>query len=126
MQLRRPLESVCPLCTARQQLFEVTFMNSLSRRIGLLSGLCAAAFTLSGALAPPAAAQGVSYNGIARTADNTPLDNGMVAVCSFATLTNPGNVGQPCTPLATIYTNAALATPAQNPINADTHGNFNF
>lgn len=79
-----------------------------------------------GLCATSAAAQGVSYNGVARTADNTPLSNGMVAVCSFAILTSPGNVGQPCTPLAAIYTNATLATPAQNPINADIHGNFNF
>ncbi|MFZ0335915.1 MAG: glycosyl hydrolase family 28-related protein [Candidatus Acidiferrales bacterium] len=75
--------------------------------------------------AAPAFAQGVSYNDVARTADNTPLSNGMVAVCS-ATLTNPGNVGEPCAPLVTIYTGATLAISAANPINADIHGNFHF
>ncbi len=101
-------------------------MNISWRRIGLLSLACTAALTLTAGLASRAAAQGVSYNDVARTADNTPLSNGMVAVCSFAILTNPGNVGEPCAPLATIYTNATLTTPAQNPITADIHGNFSF
>lgn len=78
-----------------------------------------------GLCATSAAAQGVSYNDVARTADNTPLSNGMVAVCA-ASPTNPGNVGQPCAPLAAIYTDPTLATLAQNPINADIHGNFSF
>jgi hypothetical protein len=114
---------------ARHAAVEVTFMNislrRIARRLSLLSRVCTAACIFAAVLAPRAAAQGVSYNDIARTADNTPLSNGMVAVCS-ANPTNPGNVGQPCAPLATIYTDATLATPAQNPINADIHGNFSF
>ncbi len=95
------------------------------RSIALVSLVCTAVCVFASLLAPRAAAQGVSYNDVARTADNTPLSNGMVAVCS-ANPTNPGNVGQPCAPLATIYTDASLTAPAQNPINADIHGNFSF
>jgi hypothetical protein len=75
--------------------------------------------------APRASAQGFSYNDVARTADGTPLSNGLIAVCSSQP-TNPGNVGQPCAPLATIYTDTTLSTPAANPITADIHGNFHF
>jgi len=95
-------------------------MNNSLRIIAILSLACIAAITM-----PCASAQGVHYNDVARTADNTPLNNGLVAVCS-ANPTTPGNVGQPCAPLATIYTDAAIATPATNPINADIHGNFSF
>lgn len=76
-------------------------------------------------VAPCAFAQGFSYNGVAHTADGTPLSNGMVAVCSSQP-TNPGNVGEPCAPLAAIYTDTTLATAAANPITADIHGNFHF
>lgn len=81
--------------------------------------------SVAAAFAPRASAQGVHYNDVARTADNTPLNNGLVAVCS-ANPTTPGNVGQPCAPLATIYTDATLSTVAANPINADIHGNFSL
>jgi hypothetical protein len=50
---------------------------------------------------PRAFAQGVHYNDVARTADNRPLSNGMVSVCS-AQPTSPGNVGEPCAPLAAL------------------------
>jgi|GEM_PF-5824576 len=75
--------------------------------------------------AGPAMAQGVRYNDVARTKDNRPLSNGEVAVC-VANPTDPGNVGEPCQPLATIYTDATLLTAAANPIAADINGNFSF
>ncbi|HEV2287382.1 MAG TPA: hypothetical protein VGR81_00350 [Candidatus Acidoferrales bacterium] len=75
--------------------------------------------------ASPALAQGVHYNDVARTADNRPLSNGAVAVC-VANPTSPGNVGEPCAPLAAIYADPALSAPAANPILADTNGNFSF
>lgn len=99
---------------------EDILMKVLLRFIAVLALTCIAV-----ACAPRVSAQGVHYNDVARTADNTPLNNGLVAVCS-ANPTTPGNVGQPCAPLATIYTDATLATPATNPINADLHGNFSF
>ncbi|HKV28339.1 MAG TPA: glycosyl hydrolase family 28-related protein [Candidatus Acidoferrales bacterium] len=72
-----------------------------------------------------AMAQGVHYNDVARTKDNRPLRNGVVAVC-VSNPTDPGNVGEPCSPLTTIYTDATLLTAAANPILADTNGNFAF
>jgi len=75
--------------------------------------------------AGPAMAQGVRYNDVARTKDNRPLSDGAVAVC-VANPTDPGNVGEPCQPLATIYTDATLLTTAANPIAADINGNFAF
>lgn len=76
-------------------------------------------------IAPVTLAQGVRYNDIARTADNTPLSNGAVAVC-VASPTNPGNIGEPCAPLASIFADPALTTLAANPILADKNGNFGF
>ena len=75
--------------------------------------------------AGPAMAQGVRYNDVARTRDNRPLSNGAVAVC-VANPTDPGNVGEPCQPLAAIYTDATLSTAAANPVPADINGNFAF
>ncbi|MFZ0640653.1 MAG: glycosyl hydrolase family 28-related protein [Candidatus Acidiferrales bacterium] len=92
-------------------------MRNLLRVIAFLSLACIAA--------APAFAQGVRYNDVARTADNTPLNNGAVAVC-VSSPTNPGNVGEPCSPLAAIYMDPALSVPAANPILADEHGNFGF
>lgn len=82
-------------------------------------------FALVSLTAAPALAQGVHYNDVARTADNRPLSNGAVAVC-VANPSSPGNVGEPCQPLAAIYADPALATPAANPLLADTNGNFSF
>jgi hypothetical protein len=76
-------------------------------------------------ISSPALAQGVHYNDVARTADNRPLSNGAVAVCT-ANPTSPGNVGEPCAPLAGIFADSALATPMANPILADANGNFSF
>lgn len=81
--------------------------------------------TALGLCAAPAMAQGFRYNDVARTKDNRPLSNGEVAVC-VANPTDPGNVGEPCQPLATIYTDATLLTTASNPIPADINGNFSF
>lgn len=95
----------------------------MKQSLWLIAILCA--FCIAGTFPSRAAAQGVHYNDVARTADNTPLNDGLVAVCS-ANPTTPGNVGQPCAPLTAIYTDATLATPATNPIHADIHGNFSF
>jgi hypothetical protein len=92
-------------------------MRNLLRVIAFMS--------LARIAAVPAFAQGVRYNDVARTADNTPLNNGAVAVC-VSSPTSPGNVGEPCSPLATIYMDPALSVPAANPILADEHGNFGF
>ncbi|HEV2222620.1 MAG TPA: hypothetical protein VGR84_06425 [Candidatus Acidoferrales bacterium] len=83
------------------------------------------AAAMLGLCAEPAMAQGVRYNDVARTKDNRPLSNGAVAVC-VANPTDPGNLGEPCQPLATIYTDATLLTAASNPVLADINGNFSF
>ncbi|MGH9730332.1 MAG: hypothetical protein ACRD4A_01430, partial [Candidatus Acidiferrales bacterium] len=89
----------------------------------VLALVCVAAAVV--VCAGPAMAQGVRYNDVARTKDNRPLSDGAVAVC-VANPTDPGNVGEPCQPLATIYTDATLLTAAANPIAADINGNFSF
>ncbi|MGH9864079.1 MAG: hypothetical protein ACRD4H_01560 [Candidatus Acidiferrales bacterium] len=104
----------------------------MKRFVQRFAGVCFGARTLAVVVcvavvmcAATARAQGVRYNDVVRTKDNRPLSNGTVAVC-VANPTDPGNVGQACQPLATIYTDATLSTPAANPILADTNGNFWF
>ena len=96
-------------------------MKQILRKVALVWIVAA----MLGLCAEPAMAQGVRYNDVARTKDNRPLSNGEVAVC-VANPTDPGNVGEPCQPLATIYTDATLLTAAANPILADINGNFSF
>ncbi len=96
-------------------------MKQILRKVALVW----IAAAMLGLCAGSAIAQGVRYNDVARTKDNRPLSNGAVAVC-VANPTDPGNVGEPCQPLATIYTDATLLTTAANPIAADINGNFSF
>lgn len=72
----------------------------------------------------PAFAQGARHNDIALGRDGHIAPGASVAVC-----TSQGVIGyanSPCSPLATIYTDATLATTAANPFNADPNGDFGF
>lgn len=71
------------------------------------------AYVILTCAAPCGLAQGVRYNDIARTAHNTPLSNGTVAVCS-AQPTNPGMLGSPVRRwLCYLPTAAGRFTPSQ-------------
>ena len=73
-----------------------------------------------GALAPPARAQGSRHDDIVFGTTGHPVAGATVRVCQ-ATAT-----GTPCSPLATIYTSAALTTTAANPLQSDGLGNYHF
>lgn len=69
-----------------------------------------------------ARAQGVRYDGVVTGEQGVPASGATVAVC-----TQPANVTiTPCTPLANLYTDETLATPAPNPLTSDGIGNFHF
>ncbi|MGD0305890.1 MAG: hypothetical protein ABSC71_13785, partial [Candidatus Acidiferrales bacterium] len=72
------------------------------------------------ALAPSAQAQGSRKDDIVFGPTGHPIANASVTVCA-ATAT-----GIPCTPLATLYTDATLTTTAANPFQADGIGNYHF
>jgi Pectate lyase superfamily protein len=74
-----------------------------------------------GALAASCAhAQGSRKDDIVFGPDGHPIGNATIAVCqSTAT-------GTPCSPLATIYTDATLSVPTQNPFQSDGIGNYHF
>ena len=81
---------------------------------------CAAAVFLNLLAAPPAGAQGSRRDDIVFGPSGHPIAGATVTVCqSTAT-------GTPCTPLATIYTDATLTVPAMNPFQGDGIGNFHF
>lgn len=73
-----------------------------------------------GALAPPARAQGSRHDDIVLGTTGHPVAGATVRVCQ-ATAT-----GIPCTPLATIYTSAAMTTTSANPLQSDGLGNYHF
>jgi Pectate lyase superfamily protein len=70
--------------------------------------------------APPARAQGSRKDDIAFGATGRPIAGATVTVCSASA------TGVPCTPLATLYTDATLSVPSANPIQADGLGNYHF
>ncbi|HEY4877900.1 MAG TPA: glycosyl hydrolase family 28-related protein, partial [Candidatus Acidoferrales bacterium] len=71
-------------------------------------------------LAGPAAAQGSRKDDIVFGPSGHPIAGATVTVCQ------PTATGIPCTPLATIYTDATMTVPAPNPFQADGIGNYHF
>jgi len=79
--------------------------------------LALAAATLSAAFA-----QGSRHDGIAFGEQGRPVAGATISVCA-----QPANVTVvPCTPLANLYTDATLSTPAPNPLTSDGLGNYHF
>ncbi len=73
------------------------------------------------AAAPPSAhAQGSRKDDIAFGASGKPIAGATITVCSS------GATGAPCSPLATLYTDATLSVPTANPLQADGLGNYHF
>lgn len=67
-------------------------------------------------------AQGVRHDDVVRNEQGLPATGATIVVC-----TQPANVtATPCTPLANLYTDATLATPAPNPLASDGLGNYHF
>jgi hypothetical protein len=60
------------------------------------------------------------YDGVVIDQNGKPVVGANVRVC-----TTPAT-GQPCTPLANVYTNSGMTFPAQNPLTTDFLGNFYF
>lgn len=80
----------------------------------LLAALCLASTV--------ARAQGSRHDGVVQGEQGTPVAGATIVVC-----TQPANVTvTPCTPLANLYTDPTLSTPAPNPITSDGLGNFHF
>lgn len=65
-------------------------------------------------------AQGGSYNSSVLSPSGRPIGGAKVTVCTS------GGTGIPCTPHASIYSDAALTVPMANPLTTDGHGNFSF
>jgi hypothetical protein len=72
------------------------------------------------ALAPRATAQGSRKDDIVFGPSGHPIANATVRVCQS------GATGTPCTPLATLYTDATLTTTSPNPFQTDGIGNYHF
>ena len=92
-------------------------MKAMTRITGIGMGMLALWFLI---LAPGAEAQGSRKDDIVFGPTGHPIAGATVTVC-VATAT-----GTPCTPLATIYTDAALTVAAPNPFQTDGIGNYHF
>ena len=75
---------------------------------------------LIAASAGTARAQGSRKDDVVFNAQGRPMAGATVRVCTSAA------TGQPCTPLALIYSDAALTQALANPLPADGLGNYNF
>lgn len=64
--------------------------------------------------------QGARYDGVLLDQNGKPVVGVNIRVCS-----SPAS-GQPCTPLASVYSNLSLTFPLQNPLTTDFLGNFYF
>jgi hypothetical protein len=71
-------------------------------------------------IAPAARAQGSRKDDIVFNARGVPLAGAAVRVCAMPA------AGQPCTPLAQIYSDSALTQALANPTTTDGLGNYNF
>jgi hypothetical protein len=83
---------------------------------------CAATAILAATtfIAPSARAQGSRKDDIVFGPSGHPVSDATIRVCASTA------TGTPCTPLATIYTDATLTVPASNPFQSDGIGNYHF
>src|ERR1700678_1795518 len=102
--------------TADKREKEYGAMNITKRAIFalVLSAAALACWTV------PASAQGSRKDDIVFGPTGHPIAGATVTVCQ------PTATGTPCTPLATIYTDATLTVAAPNPFQADGIGNYHF
>src|ERR1700733_13812612 len=87
-------------------------MKVLMRGLGALLVVCAAAGTACG--------QGSRKDDIAFGTNGRPIAGATVTVCQS------GASGTPCSPLATVYTDATLTVASANPFQTDGLGNYHF
>jgi hypothetical protein len=86
-------------------------------------GIAAITMTFLALVAAPAArAQGSRHDGIVLGPQGRPVAGATIAVC-----TEPETITTtPCSPLATLYTDATLTVSAPNPLTSDGLGNYHF
>ena len=90
----------------------------LPHRAAMLA--CAAVMGLAVSLVPAAHAQGSRKDDIVFNAQGRPMAGATVRVCIAAA------TGQPCSPLANIYSDAAMTQALANPTTTDGLGNYTF
>src|SRR5579864_8691485 len=86
-------------------------------RICVLAALAAITVAISAA---SAFAQGSRKDDVVFNAQGRPMAGATVRVCTSAA------TGQPCSPLASVYSDAGLTQALANPLSADGLGNYNF
>lgn len=93
--------------------------QTMARRRSMLLALLVACI-VAGLAAPVSHAQGSRKDDIVLGPSGHPVAGATVTVCQSTA------IGTPCTPLATIYTDATLTVIAANPLQTDGLGNYHF
>lgn len=83
-------------------------------------GLALAISTLLSVMAPPTKAQGSRRDDVVLGPSGHPVAGATITVCQA------NATGTPCSPLATLYTDATLTTTSPNPFHSDGIGNYHF
>jgi hypothetical protein len=95
-------------------------MGTVLKGKGILVAALAVCATMLGAAAPGARAQGSRKDDVVFNAQGRPMAGATVRVCQASA------TGQPCSPLAAIYSDPALTQALANPITTDGLGNYSF
>ena len=94
--------------------------GGLTRRLSRALTACVALVAIVALAAPLAYAQGSRKDDVVFGPEGHPVAGATITVCqSTAT-------GTPCSPLATLFTDATLSVPSQNPFQSDGLGNYHF
>jgi len=94
----------------------------MNKTFGARALFCVASAILAATtlIAPSVRAQGSRKDDIVFGPSGHPVSDATIRVCASTA------TGAPCTPLATIYTDATLTVPATNPFQSDGIGNYHF
>src|ERR1700722_17331426 len=92
-------------------------MTQLAKNVSIL---ILTAAILTGAFVQAASAQGSRKDDVVFNAQGRPMAGAAVRICTSAA------TGQPCTPLASVYSDAGLTQALANPLSADGLGNYTF
>lgn len=95
-------------------------METFVKGKGIAAAMLAICAVLLCAAAPGARAQGSRKDDVVFNAQGRPLAGATVRICQADA------TGEPCSPLASIYSDEALTKPLANPLSTDGMGNYTF
>src|SRR5690349_22562233 len=119
--MSRFTQRYCRPADSEYHIFTIEYTMIRSKfKMGLFLGTLALLAHLVPGIVDPARAQGSRKDDIVFNSRGVPLAGATIRVCAMPA------TGQPCTPLAQIYSDAALTQALANPTTSDGLGNYFF